>query len=240
MTPNPRRRGLVVLALLGAALVAALAGLAAVVAPGPTPPAASTSGPLERARAAYLERDLPGAERLLRDVLRNAPDDRAARRLLGRVLCDRGRLAEAKETYEALLKADAKDVDALRGLARALSAMGQPGPAVQWLQTAADLRKDDPSVWKELGLAQRDAGDSVGAFASIQKSLALDPEQADLSALLPQLLQAPPSAQAPGIPGRVNPFEAPAPARPDDPFRNANRPRPPGVDPLIPSGNRPR
>jgi hypothetical protein len=116
--------------------------------------------------------------------------------------------------------------------------MGQPGPAVQWLQTAADLKRDDPAVWKELGLTQRDAGDAFGAFSSIQKSLALDPGQADLSALLPELLQAPPTAQMPGTPGRPSPFDVAAPARPDDPFRNANRPRPPGVDPLMPAGNR--
>lgn len=230
---NPRRRGLAVLALLAAALVAAVAGVVAAVAPAAAPPVASSSA-IDRARAAYLEGDLAGAERLLRDLR----DDRAARRLLGRVLCDRGRLVQAKEVFEGLLKSDAKDVDALRGLARAVRAMGQPTAAVPWLETAADLRKDDPAVWKELGLAQRDAGDSISAFTSVQKSLALDPDQADLSALLPDLLKAPPTAQIPGLPGQPSPFDAAAPARPDDPFRNANRPRPPGVDPLMPSGRR--
>ena len=230
---NTRRRGLVVLTLLCVAVLAAVAGIVAALTPASTLPLAP-AGSLDRARVAYLDGDLAAAERLLRELR----EDRAARRLLGRVLCDRGRLVQAKETYEALLKVDPQDIDALRGIARAVGAMGQPAPAVHWLQTAADLRKEDPAIWKELGLAQRDAGDSISAFTSIQKSLALDPEQADLSALLPDLLKAPPTPQIPGLPGQPARFDGVGPAGTDDPFRNANRPRPPGVDPLMPSGRR--
>lgn len=234
--PARNRRGLAFILLLAAALAATAGVLIARFVPEPSPPPSIARRPLDLARAAYLAHDGATAEGILRDILRDRPDDRDARLLLGRVLTDRGRLAAARESFETVLKAHGKDVDALRGLGQVLRASGEGGPAVRMLQTAVDLRKDDPSLWKELGLAQRDAGDSFGAFSSIQKSLTLDPEQADLSTLLGELAQSP---VAPALPGQTHRsgFEPATPSIPD-PNRGLNRPRAPGVDPLIPSSGR--
>lgn len=223
------KRGLALVVLLAASLVAAVGAVVWSLGPTSNPRvAASPADRLDPARAAYLRHWLSEAEMTLRDVLRDRPDDRDARLLLGRVLVDRGRLLEARATFESVLKEDAKDVDALRGLARALVGLKQAPTAVAQLRTAVGFRGEDPGLWKELGLAQRDAGDAMGAFASLQKSLELDPEQADLSALLPDLLQAP---SVPGLPGQ--PRLAPAdPLSPTGGLRGHNRPRPPTVDPL--------
>lgn len=212
------RRGIALFALLGTAL----ATTAGVLAMGSSEKASAPlislrQGRLDLARAAFLGHDAAKAERLLRDILQDRPEDREARLLLGRVLSDRGRHLEARELYEALLKANAKDVDALRGLGQVLRGLGQHEAAVRRLQAAVDLRKDDPSLWKELGLAQREGGDALGALFSIQKSLSLDRDQADLSALLSELAMGKP-ADAGLAPGRARPgsFD-PLNPRPVDP-----------------------
>jgi tetratricopeptide (TPR) repeat protein len=186
-----------------------------------------------------LSRDLAAAERTLRGLLKDRPDDRAARLLLARVLGERGRLKEAKELFEAALQADSKDQEAIRGLARVLVASGDAAGAARWLRKATDLRPDDALVWKELGLAQKEAGDSIGAFASIQRSLTIDPDQADLSALVGDLVKAPSTLTIPGMNPRTGAFDQ-NPTRSAEPsLPGMNRPRQPGVDPLTPSVNRP-
>ena len=223
------KRGLALILLLAAAIVAALAVFVSGAAPA-GPAGVLSPSRLDVARADILRHRATEAEKTLRDILRDRPDDRVTRLLLGWVLTDRGRLAEAKESYEGLLKVDAKDVDALRGLARVLLGMRQAPAAVARLRAAVDLRKEDPSLWKEFGLAQRDAGDSMAAFASIQKSLALDPDQADLAALLTDLLQAP---AIPGMPGQPH-VDPTNPLSPTGGLKGPNRPRPPGTNPLAP------
>jgi predicted Zn-dependent protease len=232
-----RGKGLALLFLLGGAVVASVATFALSFADRtPAPPPAVQLGRLDQARAAYLDRDFASAEKILRDLLRDHSGDRKARLLLGRLLADRGRLAEAKDSFEALVKVDPKDVEALRGLGQALRSLGQAGAAARTLQSAVDLRKDDPSLWRELGLAQRDAGDTFGAFSSVQKSLALDPEQADLQLLLGELARPTVEPALPGQKPRTG-FD-PASLSIPDPNRGPNRPRAPGVDPLMPPSGR--
>jgi tetratricopeptide (TPR) repeat protein len=237
--PTRSRRGLILILFLVAAL-AATAGVVIVnVAPKTSPPLLATQRPMDLARAAYLDHDGLKAEKILRDILRDRSDDRDARLLLGQALADRGRLKEARESFETVLQANGKDVDALRGLGQVLRAMGAHGSAVKQLQMAVDLGKSDPTLWKEFGLAQRDAGDTYGAFSSIQKSLALDPEQADLSILLGDLVKSP---VLPGLPGQSQgpgtAFNPTTPAVPDAGLRVPNRPRTPGTDSLFPSSDR--
>lgn len=234
-TPAPRQ-GLLAVGVLAAALLASAGGVLALAHQGPSQPPAASPARIDRAREAYLQHDLSGTERLLRDILQDSPEDRAARRLLGRVLCERGRLGEARLCYESLLKADPKDFEALRGQARVLRASGQPGAAVRPLQAATEIRKDDPVAWKELGAAQREAGDTMSAFTSVQKALSLDPGQEDLSLELGELLRSQPAVGAPSPTGSIPQFGTLTPHAPEDVFRNANRPRSPGVDPLAPAG----
>ncbi|NBU41133.1 MAG: hypothetical protein EBS51_10105 [Planctomycetia bacterium] len=60
-----------------------------------------------QARDAYLARDWVGAERRLRDLLRDAPTDGEAQLLLATLLRRAGRLTEARDALEALARSDA-------------------------------------------------------------------------------------------------------------------------------------
>lgn len=59
-----------------------------------------------QARDAYLARDWVGAERRLRELLRDAPTDGEAQLLLGTLLRRAGRLTEARDALEALARSD--------------------------------------------------------------------------------------------------------------------------------------
>ncbi len=54
---------------------------------------------------------------------------------------------------------------------------GQPATAAERFREALKLDSGDAPVWRELGRAQRAAGDSAGAARSFRKSVALAPEQ---------------------------------------------------------------
>jgi Flp pilus assembly protein TadD len=179
-------RGLRVLAMLGVSAALAFGGVLAVANSGreSIPAAAATSvDPLAAAKVAFADRDYARAETLARAIP-------GARALLGRILVERGRIAEARDLFSALLTDDPQDVDALRGMGTALLRMGQGDLAITHFQRAAKLRGSDPTIWKELGMAQREKGDSMGALASFQKSLSLDGKQEDLLNLLSELAAA--------------------------------------------------
>lgn len=180
-----------------------------------------SSDPLLDAKAALADRDHARAERLLREI--STPD---ARLLLGRALLERGRLDAAQEIFAARLKEAPGDVDALRGLGAVYAGRRQHELAVLHYQRAADARPDDALLWRELALAQRAAGDALGALSSIQRSLAIDKEQSDLTSLMTELaLSNTPKGPELGLPGAPDPFKP----RPIDPENLVPRPKlPPG------------
>jgi len=182
------RKGLGALAflLLSAALSGAVVLTLWAASTGKQIPAA----PLDRltaAKVAWADRQWPEADRLLREILAADPGNRKARILLGRMLLERGHLEEAREHFGLLVKADPQDPEANRGMGWVMSGIGQKTLASLHFRRAAQARKDDPALWKELGLAQRDEGDGLGALASLQKSFSLDPRQSDVSHLLSEL-----------------------------------------------------
>lgn len=208
-------RGSLALLSLGLAIVAA-GGATLAVTGGPTPRSAPSPG-LAEAKALFANRKYLEAGRLLRAI-----PDPEARLLLGRTLVERGRLAEAREIFSDALKSDPLNVEALRGLAAAIRGLGQKDMAALLYRRAADADPKNPLAWKELGLCQRENGDAMGALASLQQSLALDRDQADLIALLSELATAP--SAAPRFPA-VDPMTP----RPIDPA--ALSPRPGAPDP---------
>jgi tetratricopeptide (TPR) repeat protein len=136
---------------------------------------------LAEAKVAFVDRDFERAERILR-----AHSGAEASALLGRVLLERGRAPEAREAFQTALKAEPDHLEALRGMAQSLQALGQDSLAVGTLQKAVSLEKgkDDARLWRELALAQKKSGDAIGALSSLQRSLALDAKQADVAALV--------------------------------------------------------
>jgi len=194
------------LALLLASGLLATGSWAALRAPRvesiPRPAAASA---WDEARAAYADRDLPRAESILRALLRSQPDRREARLLLGRTLCERGRSSEARGIFSALEK-EQGDPESVRGLGAVSESERQFDLAASFYRRAAELRKDDPSLWRDLARAQAGRGDALGALGSLQESLRLDPGQTDLLALQSELAAA---AQTPQrrLPAGLRPAE---------------------------------
>jgi hypothetical protein len=106
------------------------------------------------------------------------------------------------------------------------------------------MKKDDPRIWRELGLAQEKSGDTMAALFTIRQSLKLDPGQEDLLRLLNDLgtsRQA--HLGAPQARRGSNPFDSfdpmdPRPPNPMDRIENHEIPNPMRGVPM--PGGRPR
>ncbi|MCC6738217.1 MAG: tetratricopeptide repeat protein [Planctomycetia bacterium] len=150
-------------------------------------PAASAVDALDQARIAQANGRLEDAERGARRLLGAASTRADARVLLGQILLERSKAAEAKDEFEVVVKADASNFEAALGLARALERLGQGAPALFQYARAAHLRESDSRPWRELGLAAERIGDDPQAIDALRRSLALAPDQPDLSNLLARL-----------------------------------------------------
>ncbi len=195
---------------------------------------------LTLAKAAFADRDFARAETLVREILHALPDHPGAKVFLARVLVERGRLVEARDLLAELLKDDPRDYEATRAMAGALRGLGQRDLAAAYLQKAAqmDRGKDDPGLFKELGLLERERENSLGALAAFQESLRLDPKQADLSAILAELVTGK-NARPGGQP--ASPFPAgidPLNPRPFDPAGAAPGPKVPDPTQFLPKAPR--
>ena len=97
------------------------------------PPNASPSIQQQAAETALETGDLWRAESLSQAILRQAPDNRAARLSLAESLRRQARFLEAQDVYLPLLKADAHDSDAYLGLADTEFAANHRPQAFAWL-----------------------------------------------------------------------------------------------------------
>jgi Flp pilus assembly protein TadD len=226
-------RGILILSL---PMLLAVIALAALV-DGSRAAAQPLSGldPLPAAKLACFDRQWDQAERFARLAVGSTRRPAEARRVLGRILLARGRSAEARVEFEAAVEADPRDIEALRGLAAAHKPVGRPEFALLHLHKAIEAKKEDAELWKELGLLQRETGDVMGALASLQQSLALDPGQTDVSVLVTELAtgRSGLASAPPRLPGgfRIDPLN-PRPLLPEGPQHQ--RPGLPGTG--IPRG----
>lgn len=183
------RRGITTLAIFSIVLVGAASGIVVLGSNSDSTVTRNVAATrLDRAKVAFADRDYKKAEEIAREYLTVSPNDVEARALLGRILVRRGRLNEARDLFTALLKDDPKHYEATRGLAEVYEGQGQADLAIMYWHRAAELRKDDPEIWREIGLAQYRKGDYLAALSSIQQSLALDPNQTDLSNIMTQVV----------------------------------------------------
>jgi tetratricopeptide (TPR) repeat protein len=93
------------------------------------------------------------------------------------IALQRGRLSEAESVYRALLAGDGQSIGALSGLGRVALAVGQPGLAAEYLQTALRHRSEDPALHDALAQALAAAGHPGAAEEAIRRAVSLDPEQ---------------------------------------------------------------
>jgi len=126
-------------------------------------------GPL----SAYHAGDVEAAERLARERLASAPDDRAALLAQAFVLVEQGKGRDAIALGERLLAADRKDAQALLLIARAHAAAGRRKPAAEALQAALQLRGSDPAIRTEhalLALADGRIGEAAADLDPVRSS----------------------------------------------------------------------
>jgi tetratricopeptide (TPR) repeat protein len=169
-------------ALLG---VGGMAG--AVVATACANPPGVRVGAVDSARIAYADGLYGRCEELLRPLVESGSAGREARLLLGRVFLVRGRADAAHALFSSLSKEDPNDADALAGLAEACTSLGKHEFASAAWHRVVALKRDDPLAYRGLGMALRRSGDAMGALSALQRSLALDPAQSDLSFLMSEI-----------------------------------------------------
>lgn len=124
---------------------------------------------LQRAVGLHRDGDLEAAERAYRVIL-DAAEVPDAQHLLGVVLHQQGRSAEASLAFQAALAARPDQPLFLYNQARALSDLRRYDDCAAALERAVALKPDFVEAWRNLGTCHRDAGNpeaSVGAFREL-------------------------------------------------------------------------
>lgn len=126
----------------------------------------------------------------------NSPSDAPLEtlRTIARQAAQRADIDAAERCFLRLLQQQPQDVEALRFVASCRSTRGEHAAAMQQLQVALKLARNDPAVWLQLANAQMAAGDFPGAVSSFRGGLSLAPRifvaRLQLGVALEQLGQA--------------------------------------------------
>ncbi len=131
--------------------------------------------------------DLEAAGARYRQVLAGDPEDSAALARLGIVRVREGRLDEAVPLLQDAVRRDSRNPEALRALAGALAKSGRAKEAIPYFERAVAEGGEAPLVLNGLGLARLESGDRPGATTALRRSLALDPSQDRIAALLREI-----------------------------------------------------
>jgi len=116
------------------------------------------------------------AEEALRSFERavQLKDDPIFRSALGSVKLSLGRVEEARQEFESLLKAQPQNVKALQGLSLALEKSGQWAEALEMLRRARALEANDFITQFNLGVMYERVGQLDSAIESYQKATQID------------------------------------------------------------------
>jgi polyferredoxin/Tfp pilus assembly protein PilF len=109
--------------------------------------------------------------------------------LLGSLLAEEGRYAEAEAHLEAAVELGPQSSEARYNWGGVLRRIGRHAEAVVQLREAARLAPADADARVELGLAEAAAGDLDGAIASLRDAIALAPDRAESREHLPGLIR---------------------------------------------------
>ncbi len=146
-----------------------------------------TTDRLAEAQRLHLSGDLAAAEGRYRDLLRTHPEHADARHLLGFVLYQAGRAAEARTELVRALAADSSRPDGHFTLGLVLRQLGDPAGAIAAFEQATRL---DPSLyfaWTNLATLQEQAGQLAAAEASLIEATRRDASRPDAWYLLAAL-----------------------------------------------------
>src|SRR5882724_6953322 len=126
-----------------------------------------------QAMALHRRGSLAEAEILYRQLLAADPQGFAPRHMLGVLLGQQGRLAEAEEMIGAALKMNPRDAGALVNYGNVLNLLGRHDEAVAGYDRALALLPD-AETWNNRGNALQGINRRIEALASFEKALALD------------------------------------------------------------------
>jgi len=126
------------------------------------------------------------AQRAYTRAVELAPKDAMLHANHGLFLLDRGRRDEAVDALRAGMLVAREDRAALLALGNGLRRAGHPDEAVRALRSSIEAGdgKATPALLAELALAQHAAKDAIGAKASLNEALRLDPKYATAAYLL--------------------------------------------------------
>lgn len=142
---------------------------------------------LGRSQALVVKQHLAGvragqvakADALLADWLKAQPQDHAVRAYWADTLYARGRLAEARREYEAILAAQPEAAAVLNNLAMIYLEQGE-GRALELAERAHRLKPDDPLIADTLGWILVRTGQLERGLALLEQALGKAPDNATL------------------------------------------------------------
>lgn len=118
----------------------------------------------ESARAMMRMGDAESALHVLRAGVAKNPDVAELHELQGDALVQQNFRRAAEHRYEEAVKTDPKRASAWRGLGSVRVGLGYEGAAVQPLERAIELGKNDLTTWILLARARNASGDPCGAY----------------------------------------------------------------------------
>lgn len=136
----------------------------------------------------YAKRDLVRAEQYLKVYAGLRPNDRAMRRLLGRVQLLLGDAKSAISSLFPLLKQNPNDIELMLGLGQAYLQTGHYSEATAMLEKASALVPTDTGITSQLALSRVGLGQMDDALEGLKQSLNRN-DSGQSAALLLTLLQ---------------------------------------------------
>ena len=138
-------------------------------------------------RIHLLRGDDTAAEQAYREALELDPRSLEARVQLGNLRLKQRRIAEARALFDQALSDRPDSVEALLGLGNALAFQGDLTAALAKFEAAVEQAPQSAAGWSALGFARLQLGQNAAAREALQRSLALDPNQPQIRALLLKL-----------------------------------------------------
>ena len=133
---------------------------------------------IEQAIAARQQGHFEAAEKACRDLIRDEPDNGAALNLLGALLLETGRAAEAEIVIRKCLTIDPESDVALHNLGLALGATGRTDQALHYFARAIANQPDFVNAYYNLGLALQTCGRAEEAAAVYGRAIHIKPDHA--------------------------------------------------------------
>ncbi|MEP6907919.1 MAG: tetratricopeptide repeat protein, partial [Pseudoxanthomonas sp.] len=143
--------------------------------PAPRPLSPQAASLLAKAREEWRQRQFDAAERSIIQVLKLAPDEADAIRMLGVAAQRRGDHAKAVDCFRRVLATWPEDSDLRIGLGIALYEHGQIDEAMMQLRSACELAPTSGSAWFNLGEALWRQTHTEEAIKALQRALELVP-----------------------------------------------------------------